>query len=42
MTASFDGHVEIVRLLIEAKAQLNIQEKKVFYHIVAHCECMQR
>ncbi|CAI8029606.1 Protein VAPYRIN [Geodia barretti] len=28
MRASFDGHVEIVRLLIEAKAQLNIQEKE--------------
>ena len=30
MTASFKGHVDIVRLLIEAKAQLNTREKKVF------------
>ena len=30
MRASFDGHVVIVRLLIEAKAQLNIQEKEVY------------
>ncbi|CAI8047040.1 Ankyrin repeat domain-containing protein 29 [Geodia barretti] len=28
MTASFGGHVEIVRLLVEAKAQLNIQGKE--------------
>ena len=25
MTASFEGHVDIVRLLIEAKAQVNTQ-----------------
>ena len=25
MTASWDGHVDIVRLLVEAKAQLNKQ-----------------
>ena len=27
MTASFEGHVDIVRLLIEAKAQINTQEE---------------
>ena len=27
MRASFDGHVDIVRILIEAKAQINIQEE---------------
>ena len=29
MTASFNGHVAIVRLLIEAKAQVNMQTEKV-------------
>ena len=34
MKASFQGHVDIVRMLIEAKAQLNRQTEKVltFYH----------
>ena len=27
MTASFDGHVDIVRILIEAKAQINTQNE---------------
>ena len=27
MTASFEGYVDIVRLLIEAKAQVNIQKE---------------
>ena len=27
MTASFEGHVDIVRILIEAKAQINTQEE---------------
>ena len=27
MTASINGHVDIVRILIEAKAQINIQEE---------------
>ena len=27
MKASFEGHVDIVRLLIEAKAQINTQEE---------------
>ena len=27
MTASFEGHVDIVRTLIEAKGQVNTQEK---------------
>ena len=27
MEASFQGHVDIVRILIEAKAQINIQEE---------------
>ena len=29
MAASFQGHVDIVRLLIDAKAQLNTREKEV-------------
>ena len=31
MTASFNGHVDIVRILIEAQAQVNIQTK-VYVH----------
>ena len=27
MTASYEGHVDIVRILIEAKAQINMQEE---------------
>ena len=27
MTASFNGHVDIMRILIEAKAQINTQEE---------------
>ena len=27
MEASFEGHVDIVRILIEAKAQINTQDK---------------
>ena len=27
MTASFEGHIDIVRILIEAKAQINTQEE---------------
>ena len=30
MAASFKGHVDIIRLLIEAKAQLNSCKKEVF------------
>ena len=30
MTASYDGHTDIVRMLIEANAHLNIQTKKVY------------
>ena len=33
MTASFNGHVEIVRLLVAAKTQLNIQGKEVLRQI---------
>jgi ankyrin repeat protein len=29
MRASFDGRVDIVRLLVEAKAQINIQTEEV-------------
>ena len=29
MTASFNGRVDIVRLLVETKAQLNLQRKEV-------------
>ena len=35
MAASFKGHVNIVRLLIEAKAQINIQDEVCYsYHIL--------
>ena len=30
MIASLNGHTDIVRMLIEANAHLNIQEKKVY------------
>ena len=30
MTASYNGHTDIVRILIEANAHLNILEKKVY------------
>ena len=29
MKASFEGHADVVRLLVEAKAQLNIQREEV-------------
>ena len=29
MTASFEGHVNIVKLLVEAKAHINIQREEV-------------
>ena len=32
MVASINGHVNIVKLLIEAKAHLNIQEKEVLLY----------
>ena len=32
MVASFEGHVDIVRMLIDAKAQVNIQEE-VHVHV---------
>ena len=37
MTASFEGHVDIVRMFIEAKAQINTQDEVYtcmlyFYH----------
>ena len=35
MTASFRGHVDIVKMLIEAKARVNTQDK-VCYNIT-HC-----
>ena len=35
MTASFEGHVDIVRTLIEAKGQVNAQEK-VYTCVVSH------
>ena len=31
MTASFNGHVDIVRILIDAKTQINIQEEVQIY-----------
>ena len=37
MTASFEGHVDIVRILIEAKAQINTQNKVCCsYHQKTH------
>ena len=46
MTASFEGHVDIVRILIEAKAQINAQEEvccsyhqKTHYTTHHHTQC---
>ena len=39
MAASYDGHVDIVRILVGAKANLNIQEPEVF--IPYHCNTME-
>ena len=37
MTASFEGHVDIVRILIKAKAQVNIQDEVCcYYHTHVH------
>ena len=33
MTASFEGHVDIVRILIEAKAQVNTIDEVCYYYI---------
>ena len=33
MTASFEGHVDVARILIEAKAQVDTQEK---VHYIFH------
>ena len=33
ITASFEGHVDIVRMLIEAKAQINAQDKVCYSYI---------
>ena len=38
MTASFEGRVVIIRILIEARAQVNTQnEVCCFYHQKTHC-----
>ena len=38
MTASFEGHTDIVQTLIEAKAQINTQEEVCCsYHQKTHC-----
>ena len=37
MTASFNGHVDIVRILIEAKAKVNTQDEVCCYKIT-HCK----
>ena len=39
MTASFEGHADIVQTLIEAKAQINTQEEVLCcsYHQKMHC-----
>ena len=38
MGASFHGHVDIMRMLIEAKAQVNTQEEVCcFYHQKIYC-----
>ena len=36
MTASFEGHVDIVRILIEAQAQVNTQKEVCCYKITHH------
>ena len=38
MTASFEGHTDIVQILIEAKAGINTQEEVCCsYHQKTHC-----
>ena len=38
MTASFEGHTDVVQTLIEAKAQINTQEEVCCsYHQKTHC-----
>ena len=32
MTASFEGHVDVVRILIEANSQVNTQKEVCCYH----------
>ena len=34
MIASYHGHTDIVRMLIEANAHLNIQDKEVYTYYV--------
>ena len=36
MTASFNGHVDIVRILIEAQAQVNTQKEVCCYKRIHH------
>ena len=33
MTASFDGHVDIMKMLIDAKAQVNTQNEVRVVHV---------
>ena len=35
MRASYNGHTDIVRILIEANAHLNIQDKEVYNYYVS-------
>ena len=37
MKASRKGHVDIVRMLLETKAQVNTQEEVLTIHIVHQC-----
>ena len=39
MTASFGGHVDTVRILIEAKAEVNIQDKVLcsYHNLPSQC-----